>query len=130
MAPVSWKLGTLRTPWQRTYLVCSTEIYSKEELSHLESNYPKYVIKKVFPQVKEEYENRNYSNNMKNSIDVPITLENKNEKQHVLTVSCQGEKRDYLFKLMKRNLKILETSKDIYRKETWVIISNKRSNCV
>ena len=117
LAPDSWKRGTLRTLVQRTYLVCSTETYLKEEPSHLEkvfiekSNYPKYVIKKVFPQVKEEHENKNYNNNMKNSIDVPITPENKNKKQHVLTISYQGEKRDYLFKSMKRNLKILPNNR-------------------
>ena len=42
---------------------------------------------------------------MKNSIDVPITLENKNEKRHLLTNPYQGEKKDYLIKSMKRNLK-------------------------
>ena len=52
--PVSWKRGTLRTLVQRAYLVCSTETYLKEELTHLEkvfiekNNYPKYVIKQVF----------------------------------------------------------------------------------
>ena len=82
--PVSWKQGTLRTLVQRAYLVCSTETYLKEELTHLEkvfiekNNYPKNVIKQVFTQVKEERRNRNYNSNMKNSIEVPITLENKN----------------------------------------------------
>ena len=42
---------------------------------------------------------------MKNSIDVPITLENENEKPHLLTNPYQGEKRDYLIESMKRNLK-------------------------
>ena len=42
---------------------------------------------------------------MKNSIDVPITLDNENEKRHLLTIPYQGEKGDYLIKFMKRNLK-------------------------
>ena len=42
---------------------------------------------------------------MKNSIDVPITLDNENEKRRLLTISYQGEKGDYLIKFMKRNLK-------------------------
>ena len=42
---------------------------------------------------------------MKNSIDVPITLENENEKRHLLTNPYQGEKGDYLIRSMKRNLK-------------------------
>ena len=108
--PVSWKRGTLRTLVQRAYLVCSTETYLKEELTHLEkvfiekNNYPKNVIKQVFTQVKEERRNRNYNSNMKNSIEVPITLENKNEKQHLLIIPYQGEKGDYLLKSMKKKL--------------------------
>ena len=91
-AHVSWKRGTLRTLVQRAYLVCSTETYLKEELTHLEkvfiekNNYPKYVIKQIFTQVKEEHKNRNCNNNMKNSIEVPITLENENERRHLLTI--------------------------------------------
>ena len=110
-APVSWKRGTLRTLVQRAYLVCSTETYLKEELTYLEkvffekNNYPKYVINQVFTQVKEEHKSRNYNNNIKNSIAVSITLENKNEKRHSLTIPYQGEKGDYLIKSMKRNLK-------------------------
>ena len=42
---------------------------------------------------------------MKNSIEVPITLENENEKWYLLTIPYQGEKGDYLIKSMKRNLK-------------------------
>ena len=85
-APVSWKRDTLRTLVQRAYLVCSTETYLKEELTYLEkvfiekNNYPKCIINQVFTQVEEEHKSRNYNNNTKNSITVPITLENKNEK--------------------------------------------------
>ena len=85
-ATVSWKRGTLRALLQRAYLVCSTETYLKEELTHLENvfmekkNYPKHIIKQVFTQVKEKHKNKNYNNNMKNSIEVPITLEHENEK--------------------------------------------------
>ena len=92
-APVGWKQGTLRTLVQRSYLVSSTETYLKEELTHLEkafiekNNYPKYVIKQVFTQVKEEHNNINYNNNVKNSTTVPITLENKNEMRHLLTIT-------------------------------------------
>ena len=74
---------------ERTFFVCSTETYLKEELTHLEkvfiekNNSPEYAIKQVFTQVKEEDKNRDYSNNMWNSIDDPISLENKNEKRHL-----------------------------------------------
>ena len=50
-ARASWKRRMLRTLVQSAYLVCSTETYLKEELTHLEkvfiekNNYPKYVIK-------------------------------------------------------------------------------------
>ena len=42
---------------------------------------------------------------MKNSIEVPITLEKENEKRCLLTIPYQGEKGDHLIKSMKRNLK-------------------------
>ena len=66
--------------------VYSTETYLKEELTHPEiffienNNYPKYLIKQVFTQVKETHKNRNYNSNTKNNIEVRITLENENEK--------------------------------------------------
>ena len=110
-AHVSWKRGTLRTLVQRAYLFCSTETCLKEELTHLEkvflekNNNQKYVIKQVLTQVAEEHINRNYNNDLKNSIEVSITLENENEKRHLLTNPYQGEKRDYLIKSMERNLK-------------------------
>ena len=91
--------------------VYSTETYLKEELTHPETffiennNYPKYLIKQVFTQVKEAHKNRNYNSNTKNNIEVRITLENENEKWHWLTIPYQGKKGDYLIKSMKRNLK-------------------------
>ena len=42
---------------------------------------------------------------MKNSTDVPITLENKNKKQHLRAIPYKGEKGYYLIKSIKRNLK-------------------------
>ena len=42
---------------------------------------------------------------MKNSIAVPITLENENEKRHLLTIPYEGEKGDYLIESVKRSLK-------------------------
>ena len=59
------------------------------------------VIKQVFTLVKEEHKNRNYNNNMKNSTEVPITLENENKKRQLLTIPYQDEKGDCLIKAMK-----------------------------
>ena len=58
------------------------------------SNYLKYVIKQVFTQVKEKHKNRSYSNNMENSIAVPIKFESKNKKRQLVTIPYQGEKGD------------------------------------
>ena len=61
----------LRPLVHRSCFVCSTETYLKEENTHLEkvfieqNKYPKYVIKQVFTQVKEEHKSTNYNNNMK-----------------------------------------------------------------
>ena len=85
-APVSWKRGTLRALVQRARPF-NRNLF-KGRTSHLEkffiekNKYPKYDIKQVFTQVNEEQKTRNYSNNMENSIAVPITLENENEKRH------------------------------------------------
>ena len=38
---------------------------------------------------------------MKNSIEVPITLENENKKRQLLTIPYQDEKGDCLIKSMK-----------------------------
>ena len=98
---------------KRAYLVFSTETYLQEELTHQQTvyikknNYPKYVIKQVFRQVKQEHINKNYINNMKNNIAVPITIENKNERRHLLTIPYQGDKGDYVIKFMNRNLKTM-----------------------
>ena len=85
--------------WYKVSCLFNRNLF-KGKLTHLEkvffekNNYPKYVIKLVFTQVKKEHKNRNYNNNMKNSNAVPITLENKNEKRHLLTIPYQSEKGD------------------------------------
>ena len=110
-APVSWKRSPLRTLAQRAYVIYSTETYLKEELTYLgkvfieKKNYHKYVIKQIFMQLKEEHINKNYSSNMENKMVVPIILENKNEKQHSLTIFILRWEEDYSMKSLKRNLK-------------------------
>ena len=42
---------------------------------------------------------------MKNSIEVPITLENENKKRQLLTIPYQDEKGDCLIKSMKETWK-------------------------
>ena len=56
-APVTWKRGTL---FNRAYIVCSTDYHLKKELDHLRyvfqkhNNYPKWIIKQVVKQVKDQ----------------------------------------------------------------------------
>ena len=57
-APHSWKRGTLKTLSQRAYMIFSTTKLLHTELKYLEKvfvekkNYPKWVIRQVFTQVK------------------------------------------------------------------------------
>ena len=41
---------------------------------------------------------------MYKTIAVPVVLENKNENEHLLIISYQGGKGDYLIKAVKKNL--------------------------
>ena len=62
-APISWKIGTLKTLIERAYLICSTDELRNRELKHIEkvfyenNCYPKYVIKQVLQQISEEHNN-------------------------------------------------------------------------
>ena len=71
---------------------------------------------------------------MKNSISVPITLQNGNEKRHlpfrnkVRKETIYGKEKEK--KLKKEITQQRKTSSNIYRKETRIIISNERSNYI
>ena len=56
-APHSWKWGTLKTLTLHAYMICSTTELLDTELKYLQvfvekNNYPKWVIKQIFAQVK------------------------------------------------------------------------------
>ena len=57
-APNNWKWGTLKILVRRAYETCSTDKYLRDELKHIRrtfneiSNYPNWVISKVFKEIK------------------------------------------------------------------------------
>ena len=57
-APHSCKRGTLKTLTQRAYMICSTTELLDTEIKYLEkvlvvkNNYPKWIIRQIFTQVK------------------------------------------------------------------------------
>ena len=78
-SPNSWKWRTPKTLVSRTYEICSTEKYLKEELNHIETvfkyqnNYPSSVINKVIKQVQRAQQVPSNTTNEK---------ENDNKKIH------------------------------------------------
>ena len=59
-APVNWERGTLKTLFNRAFIVCSTDYHLQKELDHLRyvfqkhNNYQKWIIKQVVKQVKDQ----------------------------------------------------------------------------
>ena len=65
-APVTWKRGTLKTLFNRTYVVRSTDYHLKKELDHLRYVFQKHnnclnitIIEQVAKQVKDQNIQRN-----------------------------------------------------------------------
>ena len=91
-----WKWGTLKTLVTRTFVICSTDEYLKEELEHIQTvfhhdnNYPLWVINKVIDDAKK----------------VPLTNENNSSSSYYkiyrLMLLYQGDKGSNLLKSMKR----------------------------
>ena len=77
-ASVTLKIGTLKTLFKRAYITSSTDYHLRKELDHLRylcqkhKNYPKWIIKQVAKQVKDQ-------NIQSNAYSAPT-----NSKSHIL----------------------------------------------
>ena len=105
-APTTWKRGTLKTLVDRAYLICSNIALGKKEIDHLKkvfhekNDYPKWVINQVLNEA-EEKRKTSVINFCEKSQVSPIT----DLKRHLLVLSYQGQKSDFIIKSMKKRLK-------------------------
>ena len=104
-APVPWKRGTLEMLFNRAYIVCLTDYHLKKELDHLRyvfqkhNNYPKWVIKQVAKQVKDQ-------NIHSNAEKAPIIANElrTNSKSHTILLPYDGQKGDHLVRSLRKDM--------------------------
>ena len=96
-APGSWKQGTLKTLTQCTYMICSITELLDTELKYLKkvfvekTNYPKWVIRQIFTQVK-FINDSNLSPPTIKTIQVPVNGNETVTKKHMLLLPYQGDR--------------------------------------
>ena len=104
-APVTWKRGTLKTMFNRAYIVCSTDYHLKKELDHLRyafekhNNYPKWIIKQVAKQVKDQ--------NIQSNADGAPTIASElssNSKSVTLLLPYTGQKGEHLIRSLRKDM--------------------------
>ena len=101
-APVTSKRGTL---FNRAYIVCSTDYHLKKELDHLRyvfqkhNHYPKWIIKQVAKQVKDQ--------NIHSNADKVPTVANDlptNSKSHTLLLPYDVQKGEHLVRSLRKDM--------------------------
>ena len=104
-APVTWKRGALKTLFSRAYIVCSTDYLLKKELDHLRyvfqkhNDYPKWIIKQVAKQVKDQ--------NIRSNADKVSIIANDlstNSKSHTLLLPYNGQKGEHLVRYLRKDM--------------------------
>ena len=104
-APVTWKRVTLKMLFNRTYIVCSTDYHLKKELDHLRyvfqkhNNYPKWIIKQVVKQVKDQ--------NIHSNADRAHTVANElstNSKSHTFLLPYNVQKGEHLVRSLRKDI--------------------------
>ena len=102
-APVTWKRGTLKKLFNKTFIVCSTDYHLKEELGHLKyvfqkhNNHSKWIIKQVAKQVSDQ--------NIKSYADEAPAKANKlpsNSKSYTLLLPYAGQKCEHLIRSLRK----------------------------
>ena len=93
------------TLFNRAYIVCSIDYHLKKKLNHLRyvfekhNNYPKWVIKQVTKQVKDQ--------NIQSNADRAPTVANEllsNSKFFTLLLPYTGQKGEHLIKSLRKNM--------------------------
>ena len=107
-APAAWKRGTVKTIALRAYVICSTDQLLERELKYLEkvfhekNNYPKYVVKQILDKAFEEHSHKNA---IYTTLDEQNEAEHTTEKKHMLVLSYQGKKGDFIIGSMKKRFR-------------------------
>ena len=100
--------GTLKTITQRAYVICSitelldTELKQLEQVFVEKNNYPKWVMRQIFTQVK-FINDSNLSPPTTETRKVPANENETVTKKHMLLLLYQGDKGIGLTKSLKRN---------------------------
>ena len=104
-APVTWKTGTLKTLFNRVYVVCSIDFHLKKELGYLRyvfqkhNNYSKWIFKQVVKQVKDQ--------NIHSNADRTPTVANKlptNSSSYTLLLPHTGQKGEDLMRSLRKDM--------------------------
>ena len=96
-APRSWEQGTLKTLAQCTYMICSITELLHTELKYLEkvfvekTNYPKWVIRQSFTQVK-FINGSNLLPPTIETIQVPVNGNETVTKKHMFLLPYHGHR--------------------------------------
>ena len=104
-APVTWKRVTLKMLFNRAYIVCSTDCHLKKELDHLRyvfqkhNSYPKWIIKQLAKQVKDQNIHSNAGKSATLANDLPT-----NSKSHTLLLSYKGQKSEHLVRSLRKDM--------------------------
>ena len=102
-APVTWKRGTLKTLFNRAYIVCSTDYHLKEELEDLRyvfqkhNNYTKWMMKQVAKQVKDQNIQSNADGGSSNKLP-------SNSKSFTLLLPYTGQKGEHLTRSLRKDM--------------------------
>ena len=92
------KIGTLKTLFNRAYITSSTDYHLRKELDHLRylcqkhKNYPKWIIKQVAKQVKDQ-------NIQSNAYSAPT-----NSKSHILLLLYTGQNGEHLIRSLRKDM--------------------------
>ena len=102
---VTQKRGTLKMLFNRVHIVCSADYHLRKELDHWQhvfkkhNNHPKWIIKQVAKQVKDQ--------NIQSNADRAPTVANElptNFKSYILLNPYIGQKVEHLIKSLRKNM--------------------------
>ena len=102
-APLTWKRGTLKTRFNRAYIVCSTNYHLKKKPDHLRyvfqkhNFYPKWIIKQVAKQVKDQNIQSNADGASSNELP-------SNSTSFTLLLSYTRQKGEYLIRSLRKDM--------------------------
>ena len=104
-APITWKGGTLKTLFNRAYIVCSTDYNLRKELDHIRhvfqkyNNHPRWIIKQVGKKVKDQ--------SIHSNADRASTVANElptNSNSYTLLLLYTGQKCEHLRRSLRKDM--------------------------